>query len=113
MDAAELTVGSSTYRFDGTTSGERPVIWSPQGNVPQASVVLYTGTTKVGEIKESGPWALFRLMDEARKENAGQQAMLATFGKGAQTAVFKMTLPGDSNPFSRGGVWSLRCPVAL
>jgi type VI secretion system protein ImpL len=113
VDAAELTVGSSTYRFDGTTSGERPVIWSPQGNVPQASVVLYTGTTKVGEIKESGPWALFRLMDEARKENAGQQAMLVTFGKGAQTAVFKMTLPGDSNPFNRGGVWSLRCPVAL
>ena len=113
VDAVELTVGSSTYRFDGTSGGERPVIWSAQGNVPQAAVTLFTGTTKVGEVRKSGPWALFRLMDDARKENAGEQAMLATFGSGAQTAVFKVTLPGDSNPFSRGGVWSFRCPVAL
>ncbi len=121
VSAARRGEGPSQFlsvRPEGTatgcaTAGERPVIWSAQGNVPQASVVLFTGTNKVGEVKETGPWALFRLMDKARKENAGEQAMNATFGTGAQTAVFKVTLPGESNPFSRGGVWSFRCPVAL
>ena len=113
VDAVELTVGSTTYRFDATTSGDRPVIWSPQGNVPRASVTLFTGTTKVGEIVKEGPWALFRLMDEARKENSGPLTLLATFGSNAKTAVFQVSLTDENNPFGRGGVWSFRCPVAL
>jgi type VI secretion system protein ImpL len=52
-------------------------------------------------------------MDAAQKQNAGPQALLATFGSGAQTAVFKITLPTDRNPFGRGGLWSFRCPVTL
>jgi type VI secretion system protein ImpL len=52
-------------------------------------------------------------MDLAKKENSGPQTMLATFGDGAKNVVFKVTLANDSNPFSRGGVWSFRCPVAL
>jgi type VI secretion system protein ImpL len=52
-------------------------------------------------------------MDKARRDNAGPQTILATFGQGAANAVFKVTLPSDKNPFSRGGVWSFRCPVAL
>lgn len=113
VDAAELTVGSTNYRFDGSGAGERPVNWSAQGNVPQASVKLYAAGNQVGEVSKSGPWALFRLMDSARRENAGAQAILATFGSGAQTVVFKVSLPSEKNPFSRGGVWSFRCPVAL
>jgi len=38
---------------------------------------------------------------------------LATFGSGAQTAVFKISLPNDRNPFGRGGLWSFRCPTVL
>ena len=32
--------------------------------------------------RQQGPWALFRLMDKARRENAGPQTLLATFGEG-------------------------------
>ena len=113
VDAAELTVGSTNYKFDASLSGERPVIWSVQGNVPQASIALFTAGKKISEVTANGPWALFRLMDAAKRENAGPTALLATFGQGAQTAVFKVSLPNERNPFSRGGVWSFRCPVAL
>ena len=113
VDAVDLTVGSTTYKFDATTSGDRPVIWSPQGNVPHAAVTLYTAGAKVGEVTKDGPWALFRLMDEARSENSGPQTLLATFGRDAKTVVFKISLTSDSNPFGRGGVWSFRCPVVL
>lgn len=113
VDAVELTVGGTTYRFDATSAGDRPVAWSLQGNVPRASVVLFAANAKVGEVVKEGPWALFRLMDAARKENAGPQTLLATFGEGARTVQFKITLASDNNPFSRGGVWSFRCPAAL
>lgn len=74
---------------------------------------MMSAGAKVGGIETEGPWALFRLMDAARKENAGPLAVLATFGSGAQTAVFKISLPNDRNPFGRGGLWSFRCPTVL
>jgi type VI secretion system protein ImpL len=113
VDSAELQVGSSDYKFDGASAEQRPVVWAAQGNVPQASVTLFKTGQQVAQVKKTGPWALFRLMDEARKENAGPQTILATFGNGAQTAVFKVSLPDVPNPFGRGGVWSFRCPAAL
>ena len=61
----------------------------------------------------SGPWALFRLMDSARKQNTGPTSFTATFGQGADTVSFRITLPSDQNPFSRGGLWSFRCPSTL
>jgi type VI secretion system protein ImpL len=64
-------------------------------------------------ISFTGPWALFRLMDSARKQNTGPTSFSATFGQGANTATFKITLPSDQNPFSRGGLWSFRCPSKL
>ena len=113
VDAAELVVGSTTYRFDITSTGDRPVVWSTQGNIPHAAVSLFAGSVKVGEIDKEGPWALFHLIDAARKENAGPQSFVATFGDGAKTVQFKVGLPTTDNPFGRGGVWSFRCPAAL
>ncbi len=113
VDAVDLTVGSTSYSFDTTSTGDRPVIWSAQGNVPRASVTLFSAKTKVGEVTKDGPWALFHLMDAARKENAGSETLLATFGQGAASVQFKIVLANDQNPFGRGGLWSFRCPTAL
>ncbi len=113
VDGVVLAIGGTSYRFDNTSAGDRPVVWSPQGNVPRAAVELYSGATKVGEVSKDGPWAMFRLMDAARKENTGPQSFLATFGDGARTVQFKVSLASEVNPFSRGGLWSFRCPTAL
>jgi type VI secretion system protein ImpL len=52
-------------------------------------------------------------MDKADKQNAGQRAIKARFGDGGGSATLLIGLPSDRNPFSRGGLWSLRCPGAL
>ncbi|MEZ5749054.1 MAG: type VI secretion IcmF C-terminal domain-containing protein [Caenibius sp.] len=114
VDEVRLRVGGTDYTFEsGSSGGQRPVIWSPQGLVPQAMVEMFSDGQSVEQISAAGPWALFRLMDEARRENAGPQSILATFGRGAKNVAFKVSLPGTQNPFGRGGVWSFRCPVAL
>lgn len=112
VTAAEFSAGGTTYRFEPSAVGARPVMWSLNG-LPEARVVLYAGPKEVARYEGEGVWALFRLMDGARKENAGPTAIKATFGEGAQFATFKIHLPSGANPFSRGGLWSFRCPGRL
>lgn len=112
VDAVEFAVGGGRYRFDRSTSQPRAVLWSPSG-VPEASVTFFSQGQQVDEIAEQGPWALFRMMDKARKQNSGEMAFLATFGTAQRSATLRVALPSTQNPFSRGGPWAFRCPVAL
>jgi type VI secretion system protein ImpL len=64
-------------------------------------------------IGADGPWALFRLVDKAEKQNAGPQSIRATFRSGAYWATLIFQLPTIQNPFGRGGMWSFRCPATL
>lgn len=111
--AAEFSAGGTSYRFDKASTAPRPLIWSAQGNLPQASITLFKDATQVSKVETQGPWALFRLFDTARRENAGPQQFIATFGQGDASIVFRISLPSERNPFSRGGLWSFRCPVSL
>jgi type VI secretion system protein ImpL len=122
----ELSSGGTRYRFTPTSNQPRPLLWSANGGLPEASLILYgpaTGSATPGgdaapgpelaRIETEGPWALFRLMDRAEKRNAGEQAVRAAFGEGAARTTLAVALPGKHNPFSRAGVWSFRCPGAL
>jgi type VI secretion system protein ImpL len=116
VTAAEVSSGGTTYRFEANTVGSKPLMWSITGGLPEAHVTLFSGAKGDAEVKRfdaSGPWALYRLMDSAKKENDGPTAIKATFGQGAQFVTLKFTLPSDKNPFSRGGLWSFRCPARL
>ena len=110
--AAEISIGGQSYRFDAGQTGQRPVQWNAS-SLPEAHVTLFAGTTKQRDFTFDGPWALFRLMDVAKKENSGPLAIKATFGEGAAFATFRIILPDLNNPFSRGGAWSFRCPPKL
>ena len=110
--AAELVFNGQTQKFDANQAGVRTMQWTASG-LPEASATLLAGTAKPRDFTYEGPWALFRLMDVAKKENDGPMAIKATFGEGAAYATFKITLPSQDNPFSRGGPWSFRCPPKL
>ena len=112
--AAEFASGGATYRFARGDMSEKPLLWSANGGVPTAAVALFgADNAEARRFEAEGPWALFRLVDKAVKENAGPQAIKATFGEGAKSVTFIIKLPSEQNPFSRGGVWSFRCPTAL
>ena len=112
ITAVEFAAGGQTYRFDAGQAGQRPIQWTTSA-LPAASVTLFAGTTKVKTYSFEGPWALFRLFDASRRENDGPTAFKATFGDAAATTTFRVALPGASNPFSRGGLWSFHCPSRL
>lgn len=106
--------GGTTYRFDTAQNQPRPLLWSLSGGVPNAEVVLFgPDELELRRFEADGPWALFRLMGSAAKENAGPQTVRARFGEGADSVTLSVQLPSARNPFSRGDLWSFRCPVAL
>lgn len=121
----EVASGGTRYRFTPQSNQPKPLLWSATGSLPEASVVLYrSGPAKpaepdappgveVARVEAEGPWALFRLMDRADKQNAGPKAIRASFGQGAQRTTLSVQLPGTTNPFSRAGLWSFRCPASL
>lgn len=116
VGAAEISSGGSTYKFETVDSPAKPLLWSISGGLPDASVVLYRpgAAGELKRIETDGPWALFRLFDKATtRENAGPQSIKVTFGDGAGAATFLVQLPSERNPFSRGGIWSFRCPSTL
>ncbi len=114
VTAVEVSNGGSTYKFDATNNLPKPLLWSVSGGLPEASVVLYQADGKeLRRFEAEGPWALFRLIGKAQMENAGAQAIRATFGEGTGSATLAIQLPGQRNPFSRGDLWSFRCPAAL
>jgi type VI secretion system protein ImpL len=112
-DAAEFSSGNATYRFDKAGGPPRPMQWAPTGGTPEAHITLFKQAQQVDQIAEQGPWAVFRLVDKARKQNSGETAFLATFGSGDNSVTFRIMLDTDKNPFSRGGLWAFRCPIAL
>jgi type VI secretion system protein ImpL len=120
VDTAQFSSGGATYKFSKTDTAEKPLLWSASGGVPSAEVVLYAPAgaqaaagLELRRFDAEGPWALFKLIDKATKENAGPTAFKATFGEGSKAVTFLIKLPSTENPFSRGGVWSFRCPLKL
>jgi type VI secretion system protein ImpL len=125
VGVVEVASGGTRYRFSSTFNTAKPLLWSATGGLPEASVTLYKAAAnqpkdsepvpgaQIATFAAEGPWALFRVMDKADKQNAGAKAIKARFGQGGSSATLAIELPSDHNPFSRGGLWSFRCPAAL
>ena len=137
----EVSSGGTRYRFTPARNEAHPLLWSATGGLPEAAVVLYgppAGATTLPKGKDTaaapvsaasdpdgppgpvlakiaaeGSWALFRVMDQADKKNAGPQVIRASFGQGTMRTTLTIALPSTHNPFSRAGIWSFRCPAAL
>ncbi len=110
----ELSSGTTTQRLDRDSPGPKALSWSAQGT-PEAYIAFQPQTADAPPVRleAEGPWALFRLFDKAEKQNAGERSIKATFRSGNQWATLRVILPNERNPFSRGGLWSFRCPLSL
>ena len=110
----DFSSGTSTQHFDRNATGAKPVSWSAQGT-PEAYIAFQRPGEAAASVRidAQGPWALFRLLDKADRQNSGERAIKATFRSANQWATLIINFPSSQNPFSRGGMWSFRCPGAL
>lgn len=80
-------------------SGQAKLEFLPAGGVPP--------------LTETGPWAWFRLLDQAQIQPTGTNQLRITFQLGGQQVIYELRLPGSSNPFRLRELEGFRCPDQL
>ena len=90
-----LTPGAASQRFNWTYGG----LQSAEINAGGANVA-----------RADGPWALFRLLAKARKQDLGKGQYRFTFNP---ATVVDISVVGGPDPFDPEGVFALRCPGRL
>ena len=90
-----LTPGAASQRFNWTYGG----LQSAEVNAGGANVA-----------RADGPWALFRLLAKARKQDLGKGQYRFTFNP---ATVVDIGVLGGPDPFDPEGVFALRCPGRL
>lgn len=119
----ELTTGGIPLKFDLDANQEHDLTWQVGGGMVQSSELKIIGNGGIDGIDpsdqvlwrrpENGPWSLFRLLERARIRNLSEGEVEAVFNPGPGRAVFRIAFPEDRNPFSLGGLWSVKCPQML
>jgi type VI secretion system protein ImpL len=119
VSRVELSTGGTTLRFGASDSEPKRIAWQPgAGLVRMSEMKIYSAADGDSEKvvwrnSKDGPWSLFRVLDRAEKRNKGEGEIEATFNPGPAKAVFRISFPPSQNPFSGGGLWSIKCPQTL
>ncbi|ANY19388.1 Intracellular multiplication and human macrophage-killing [Tsuneonella dongtanensis] len=119
VSRVELSTGGVTLRFGANDDEPKQIAWQLGGGLVRSSEMkIYSAAEGNGEEviwrhSKEGPWSLFRVLDRADKRNKGEGQIEATFNPGAAKAVFRISFPPSQNPFSGGGLWSMKCPQTL
>ena len=118
--SADAATRQVTLDLDGTTivytrgaQRSTQVTWPGFSLQPTMRLVFDPPPAgRAGEVRESGPWALFRLLGRGRMQaQAGAtDRYTLTFQLGERQAVFDVRVPGAGNPLAVGVLQEFRCP---
>lgn len=64
-------------------------------------------------LSETGPWAWFKILDQAQLQPLGAEQFRLTFQLGGRQAVFELRIAGGVNPFRLRELEGFRCPEQL
>ena len=117
---AQLSGSASqmTLRVDGQTlnySAGQPartadLQWTGASGQAQLEFLPASGSPP---LSETGPWAWFKLLDQAQIQPIGASQFRMTFQLGGQQAIYELRLPSDYNPFRLRELEGFRCPDTL
>jgi type VI secretion system protein ImpL len=65
------------------------------------------------QLNETGPWAWFKILDQAQIQPMGSGQFRVTFQLGGRQAVYELRTAGGSNPFQLRELEGFRCPEQL
>ncbi len=87
------------------------VTW-PSFSLQPTTRLAFEPPARGAELRETGPWALFRLFGHGRMQlQPGSTDRYAlTFQVGERQATFDVRIPGAANPFAPGLLQDFRCP---
>ncbi len=88
--------------------------WPPVNAAGAASLVIRTVDGQTHEVQASGPWALFRVLGDAKQSTpGGNNQLLYTFTLDGLRASFGLRASSVVNPFSSNDFMEFRCVPRL
>jgi type VI secretion system protein ImpL len=109
-----LDVDGQLLEYSHGAAVPKQVQWPGPGGSRQVRIEL-TPPAAGGSVQVfEGPWALFRLFDQARVEGGAQpEQFVATFDVGGRKAQFRVVSGSVQNPFRLPELEQFRCPGRL
>lgn len=86
--------------------------WPGPDGPPQTRVIFVEGGRRASLAKE-GPWAWFRILDQARTEVLAADRIAVTFEVEGRSAQYEIQASSVFNPFVTKDVRAFRCPARL
>ncbi len=119
VSRVELSTSGTTLKYNSENFDPQSIVWQLGSGVVRSSEIEVYSRDGSGrdallwDEKTSGEWSLFRVFDTARIRNSGRGVITAQFNSGEDRVVLKVAFPPQQNPFSGGGLWSVKCPSKL
>ena len=110
--ATRFTLDLDGQRFEYRHGPQQslPLVW-PGGPVGQAAIVFEARTGGGPNVVRQGPWAWFRLLDQARSKPVSDTRMQVTFAAGDHAMSVMLDAASIRNPFVRDEIAGFRCEM--
>jgi type VI secretion system protein ImpL len=111
--AKEVTIelGSTKISYAHGAPSATQVTWPGSTGMSTVRVMFDPPPAGGGALQASGPWALFRLIDQGNLQQAGSaERYQLTFRSGERQAIFELRAGSVLNPFARGVLREFKCP---
>jgi type VI secretion system protein ImpL len=114
-ESLDTTVSKLVFEVDGQTfdyqfgaASPHRIVWPGPGAAGHAVVSFEVGGAST-RLEAQGPWALFRLLEQARIQRQDDKHFAVTFSKGGYSVRFLIEANSVFNPFARNELQSFRC----
>ncbi len=109
--AVLLSINDQSVTYDHGPVQTKSMQWPGEGN--RSARVAFQPPGENASVTKTGPWAMFRLFDIARRDEESEAKFKATFKLGGRSATFDIQTGSVLNPFSLAELGSFRCPERL
>jgi len=106
-----LDIDGTSIVFARAAQHATQVTW-PSFSLQPTTSLAFEPLARGGELRETGPWALFRLFSRGRlqPQPGTVDRYTLTFQLGERQATFDVRIPGGANPFALNLLSDFRCP---
>ncbi|MCG7504039.1 type VI secretion system membrane subunit TssM [Mesorhizobium retamae] len=109
--SVNLTINDQVITYDHGPIAPTKLKWPGDGN--RSARISFEPPGSNASAQRTGPWAMFRLFDMARRKNTSENTFTATFAFGKRYAGFNVVVGSVLNPFNLSDLAEFRCPERL
>ncbi len=105
-----LDIGDQKFAYQHAAKPIQTARWPAPSGALEVSATFEGAEGKTESHTKEGPWALFRLLDEAKIDKVTADRLVATFRTENHSAQYEIRAASVANPFQQDAIGRFRCP---